>query len=214
MTKSGIFKDQRDTVKRRVRHRDGALLRGGIGLTTGLGWSDSEDEDAPSPLTKRVSSMVLSRRTSASSLGSSRPSSKSHPLGRSVSETASSETLARHKAQMRARDKQPSLPPTAWSSARTSTASHVSDSSVLSASSYGPRTSQCASASLDYIREHDIECVREEPGIATPSSVSGSSVAMPLTPVGDDHAGSWSYTSGKTLSTTARRIPSKTSLKT
>lgn len=40
MTKSGIFKDERDTVKRRVRHRDGRLLRGGIGLTTGLGWSD------------------------------------------------------------------------------------------------------------------------------------------------------------------------------
>ena len=45
MTKNGLFKDERDTVKRRVRHRDGKLLRGGIGLTTGLGWSDSEDED-------------------------------------------------------------------------------------------------------------------------------------------------------------------------
>ena len=40
MTKSGIIKDERDTVTRRVRHRDGKLLRGGIGLTTGLGWSD------------------------------------------------------------------------------------------------------------------------------------------------------------------------------
>jgi hypothetical protein len=39
-TKSGVFKDERDTVKRRHRHRDGKLLRGGIGLTTGLGWSD------------------------------------------------------------------------------------------------------------------------------------------------------------------------------
>lgn len=38
--KSGIFKDERDTIRRRVRHRDGRLLRGGIGLTTGLGWSD------------------------------------------------------------------------------------------------------------------------------------------------------------------------------
>ncbi|PIL34648.1 hypothetical protein GSI_03427 [Ganoderma sinense ZZ0214-1] len=52
MTKNGLFKDERDTVKRRVRHRDGKLLRGGIGLTTGLGWSDSEDEDAPSPLSE------------------------------------------------------------------------------------------------------------------------------------------------------------------
>jgi hypothetical protein len=40
MTKSGLIKDERDTVTRRVRHRDGKLLRGGIGLTTGLGWSD------------------------------------------------------------------------------------------------------------------------------------------------------------------------------
>ncbi|KAF8963482.1 hypothetical protein BDZ97DRAFT_998929 [Flammula alnicola] len=40
MTKSGVIKDERDTPNRRVRHRDGKLLRGGIGLTTGLGWSD------------------------------------------------------------------------------------------------------------------------------------------------------------------------------
>lgn len=33
-------KDARDTPRRRVRHRDGKLLKGGIGLTTGLGWSD------------------------------------------------------------------------------------------------------------------------------------------------------------------------------
>ena len=39
-TKTGLFKDERDTLKRRTRHRDGRLLRGGIGLTTGLGWSD------------------------------------------------------------------------------------------------------------------------------------------------------------------------------
>ena len=68
VTKSGIMKDEWDTHKRWVRHRDGKLLREGIGLTTGLGWSDrcennthcsffflltrvtlysSEDEDAP-----------------------------------------------------------------------------------------------------------------------------------------------------------------------
>lgn len=39
-TKSGIIKDSRNTVRRQVRHRDGKLLKGGIGLTTGLGWSD------------------------------------------------------------------------------------------------------------------------------------------------------------------------------
>lgn len=45
--------------KRKRRHRDGKLLREGVGLTTGLGWSDSEDEDAPSPLTRRLSTMTL-----------------------------------------------------------------------------------------------------------------------------------------------------------
>ncbi|KAJ7281540.1 hypothetical protein C8J57DRAFT_1297957 [Mycena rebaudengoi] len=44
--------DVRDTPNRR-------LLRGGIGLTTGLGWSDSEDEDAPSALTRRISNLNL-----------------------------------------------------------------------------------------------------------------------------------------------------------
>ena len=37
---SKAIKDERDTPKRRNRHRDQRLLRGGIGLTTGLGWSD------------------------------------------------------------------------------------------------------------------------------------------------------------------------------
>lgn len=39
-TSSKHPKDARDTLRRRVRHRDGKLLQGGIGLTTGLGWSD------------------------------------------------------------------------------------------------------------------------------------------------------------------------------
>jgi hypothetical protein len=62
MTKSGLYKDCRDTARRRTRHRDGRLLRGGIGLTTGLGWSDSEDEDAPSPLTRRLSAAQIAKR--------------------------------------------------------------------------------------------------------------------------------------------------------
>lgn len=39
-TKSGLQKDPRDTERRRIRHKDGRLLRAGMGLTTGLGWSD------------------------------------------------------------------------------------------------------------------------------------------------------------------------------
>ncbi|KAJ7115859.1 hypothetical protein C8R44DRAFT_983809 [Mycena epipterygia] len=66
-------RDTRDTPKRRVRHRDGKTLRGGIGLTTGLGWSDSEDEDAPSALTRRISSLNLHR--SGSQFSHSRASS-------------------------------------------------------------------------------------------------------------------------------------------
>ncbi|KAF8171133.1 hypothetical protein BJ912DRAFT_887235 [Pholiota molesta] len=93
VTKSGIIKDDRDTPMRRVRHRDGRLLRGGIGLTTGLGWSDSEDEDAPSPLTRRISTLNLSRRSSASSIVPGRTSSmqgarRPHPLARSASSGA------------------------------------------------------------------------------------------------------------------------------
>ena len=38
MTKFGVAKDECDTPMQRMRHRDGKLLRGGIGLTTGLGW--------------------------------------------------------------------------------------------------------------------------------------------------------------------------------
>ena len=125
MTKSGIMKDDRNTPMRRVRHRDGRLLRGGIGLTTGLGWSDryvlclfisffvlisfySEDEDAPSPLTRRLSKLNLSRRSSASSImtsatiarGNSSSSSRRtrHPLSRSVSSGALLETERDHRA--------------------------------------------------------------------------------------------------------------------
>ncbi|KAH9921803.1 uncharacterized protein B0H18DRAFT_1121259 [Fomitopsis serialis] len=77
MTKTGLFKDGRDTVYRRVRHRDGKLLRGGIGLTTGLGWSDSEDEGAPSPLTHKLSSTTLGRKSLPASLRSSTSTSSS-----------------------------------------------------------------------------------------------------------------------------------------
>lgn len=77
MTKSGLFKDERDTVRRRVRHRDGKLLKGGIGLTTGLGWSDSEDEGAPSPLTRKLSSVTVGRKSLPNSIRSSPSTSSS-----------------------------------------------------------------------------------------------------------------------------------------
>ncbi|KAK7030707.1 ribosomal protein 60S [Favolaschia claudopus] len=81
-------RDTRDTPRRRVRHRDGKTLRGGIGLTTGLGWSDSEDEDAPSDLTRRISSLNLHQpashlaRSRASSLSTRASTFSSVPSGR------------------------------------------------------------------------------------------------------------------------------------
>ncbi|CAE6505144.1 unnamed protein product [Rhizoctonia solani] len=87
-------------ARRKIRHRDGQNLRDGVGLTTGLGWSDSEDEDAPSPLRRRLSSVLLakaqtrppsqlsrqsythislSRRSTFSNLESSSVSSASNP---------------------------------------------------------------------------------------------------------------------------------------
>ncbi|KAH7337893.1 hypothetical protein B0J17DRAFT_718651 [Rhizoctonia solani] len=87
-------------TRRKDRHRDGQNLRDGVGLTTGLGWSDSEDEDAPSPLRRRLSSVLLakaqtrppsqlsrqsythislSRRSTFSNLESSSVSSASNP---------------------------------------------------------------------------------------------------------------------------------------
>ncbi|TFY55237.1 hypothetical protein EVJ58_g8373 [Rhodofomes roseus] len=95
MTKSGLFKDERDTVHRRVRHRDGKLLRGGIGLTTGLGWSDSEDEGAPSPLTRQLSSNTLGRKSLPATLRSS---------------TSTSSSLSRHYTEMEERRPRASLP--------------------------------------------------------------------------------------------------------
>ncbi|KAI6133736.1 hypothetical protein EV401DRAFT_1883333 [Pisolithus croceorrhizus] len=41
LTSSKHLKDLRDTSRRRTRHRNEKLLKGGIGLPTGLGWTDS-----------------------------------------------------------------------------------------------------------------------------------------------------------------------------
>ena len=82
------FRHQNNEQRKR-RHRDGKLLREGVGLTTGLGWSDSEDENAPGPLRRKISDMILKRtmNTAASftdtSLGE--PSQSSSQLARSVS---------------------------------------------------------------------------------------------------------------------------------
>ncbi|KAJ2967773.1 hypothetical protein NUW54_g13411 [Trametes sanguinea] len=71
---SGVYRDPRDTQRRRRRHKDQTLLRAGMGLTTGLGWSDSEDEDAPSLLTRRLISTSLARQPTITNTVSRAPS--------------------------------------------------------------------------------------------------------------------------------------------
>jgi len=69
--------------RRKRRHRDGKMLREGVGLTTGLGWSDSEDEDAPSPLTRRLSTLTMnSTLTRKASMAVSIHSASSYQLAR------------------------------------------------------------------------------------------------------------------------------------
>ncbi|TFY63927.1 hypothetical protein EVG20_g6126 [Dentipellis fragilis] len=194
MTKSGIFKDERDTVKRRVRHRDGRLLRGGIGLTTGLGWSDSEDEDAPSPLTKRLS--TLSKKSSSSSL---RP----HPLSRSYSAGESSHN-ARRSVQSKGRS---SLPPTSWvpsnsnaSALSLSIPEHMSDP-------LPPKTTRFSEPLPGSVAEEkDVET-------QTPSTSSSSSLVAPATPGDVEDAAGTQWGRDKTLPPVPnlRRIPSAVS---
>ncbi len=201
-TKSGVFKDERDTIRRRVRHRDGRLLRGGIGLTTGLGWSDrcadkyllsrlpffilflnSEDEDAPSPLTRRLSHMALSRKSSEASLKSAPRSSSSHPLSHSFSGD-SKVYLSKSTQNL----KRPSLPPTSWQS-RSRTV--VSTRSLTSPEQDRPeptstptRFSEPPPSRLDTQEDSQNEQVR------TPSSSSTQSLPGPITPDVTDVPGS------------------------
>ncbi|KAI0773092.1 hypothetical protein BD413DRAFT_312310 [Trametes elegans] len=201
MTKSGLFKDERDTAKRRVRHRDGRLLAGGIGLTTGLGWSDSEDEDAPSPLIRQISSNSLKKRAASSSSLRSVANSVSRSYSGHMPESRMEEFGVIPKVPRK------SLPPTAWLGKshsahghgdwRTS-ASSVSSMSSTSALSHGHSRASVTShrsapasttarargleppplsmKSLGYIREgHEI-------GFDTPSTSSSASTPMPPTP--------------------------------
>ncbi|KAI0324859.1 hypothetical protein GY45DRAFT_1375226 [Cubamyces sp. BRFM 1775] len=196
MTKSGLFKDERDTVKRRVRHRDGRLLAGGIGLTTGLGWSDSEDEDAPSPLIHQISSRSLKKRAASTTSLRSTADSLSRSYGGHMPESRMEEFGMLPKSSRTA-------PPTSWNKPRTlpghmpsndwrtSTGSSISSASSASAFSRtqsrtsvtshrsAPATSSSRrglETSLGHIREGD------EVGFNTPSTSSTASLPMPVTP--------------------------------
>jgi hypothetical protein len=175
ITKSGVFKDERDTIRRRVRHRDGRLLRGGIGLTTGLGWSDSEDEDAPSPLTKRLSHLALSRQSSAISVKSVPRASRSHPhpLSRAFSGDGKD-----YSTKLNQNGRRPSAPPTSWQGRnRTS-------SSDLSLSIPEQDTTPALTRFSDPISSRvdtQADSQRNDP-VRTPSSSSTQSLPGPSTP--------------------------------
>jgi len=176
--KSGIFKDERDTIRRRVRHRDGRLLRGGIGLTTGLGWSDSEDEDAPSPLTKRLSHLSLSRQSSAASLKSGPRASRSHP--HPLSHSFSSDAKV-HPSNSTQNLRRPAVPLTSWQKRNRTTASTLSvsipehDSPELTSSL--ARFSEPAYSRVDSIGDS-----QTSDQVRTPSSSSTQSLPGPTTP--------------------------------
>jgi len=59
------------------------MLRDGVGLTNGLGWNNSEHEDAPSPLTRRLSTLIMnSTLTRKVSMAKSIRSANSYQLAR------------------------------------------------------------------------------------------------------------------------------------
>lgn len=193
MTRSGVLKDSRDTPSRRVRHRDGTLLRGGIGLTTGLGWSDrypfctsymsvsscfSEDEDAPSALTRKISSLNLSRRSTPSLRSSF---SRSTVFDEDDIDELTTNSWSRHSS-LSSRSKTPSrirAPPTAWPKKSTSTSrSSLRSSSASSASLALSIPSQESLVPSRVLKQND-EIVR------TPSTSSSLSITLPVTPQDD-----------------------------
>ncbi|KAI0820891.1 hypothetical protein BC628DRAFT_1422555 [Trametes gibbosa] len=143
MTKSGVHRDPRDTQRRRIRHKDQSLLRAGMGLTTGLGWSDSEDEDAPSMLTRRLISDSMAKRLPSSSI-SRAPSqlAKSMSAGSLSNAPPSYSPVARPGARALSRSTSAS-----FSNERLSTADTESVTSVEAAPISRSRTQSNASAS-------------------------------------------------------------------
>ncbi|OCB88712.1 hypothetical protein A7U60_g4187 [Sanghuangporus baumii] len=169
MTKTGLFKDERNTERRRRRHRDGKLLREGLGLTTGLGWSDSEDEDAPSPFTNRVTSMTLSRNASMASVRSG-SSKKSQFFSRS---TPSSEAPSRAVSSLSGR---PNI---------------LSSRTSRSPSEPHPLSKSYSSVNLAQRRtgpqEKLLKSAGEERRSMSPTSSSTTSLPFPPTPRDDVH---------------------------
>ncbi|KAF5364928.1 hypothetical protein D9758_008183 [Tetrapyrgos nigripes] len=195
---SGIPKDARDTVTRRQRHKDGKLLRGGLGLTTGLGWSDSEASRRISKATSksksygnlRQASSVSSLRSRPATARSSTYSSQSHGSSK-LSRSYSSRTLGdfdedeevdefgyirdgKSGNDVKGKEK---LPPTSWQG----------KSFGLLKNGERMRTASESSASVPYVTGVQPRSLtmpqslsREE--IETPSTASSVSIPLPVTP--------------------------------
>lgn len=140
----------------------------------------SEDEDAPSPLTRRISSLNLSRRSSASSIQSS-----AHPLSRSYS-SVPEEDEDEWRPQ---KTPHSSLPPI---KNRTSTSSLALAIPSSSKSTPGRSVQRSASESSSQLRkrqheheqhdEHHLHHHEDMNMVRTPSSASTTSIPMPSTP--------------------------------
>lgn len=143
----------------------------------------SEDEDAPSPLTRRLSTLNLSRRSSASSIATS--ARRQHPLSRSYSSGALLESEyeqlddpdAEYSPVLRhpflASASRSSVPPTSWynKTSRSSGGTRASTSSVGSSFS---QDANYEPSMADKRISGDV--------VGTSSSTSTFSIPMPVTP--------------------------------
>jgi large subunit ribosomal protein LP1 len=137
----------------------------------------SEDEDAPSPLTKRLSHLALSRQSSVASFRSTSRTSHSqpHPLSRSYSGDAKLNSSKSHQNLRR-----PPLPPTSWQGHNrtvTSTLSlNIPEQTPSEPVPIPARFSEPLSSRVDIQADSHNDQVR------TPSSSSTQSLPGPRTP--------------------------------
>jgi large subunit ribosomal protein LP1 len=139
---------------------------------------NSEDEDAPSPLTKRLSHLALSRQSSAASLKSTPRSSRSHPHPLSRSFSGDAKVYSSKSTQNL---KRPSLPPTSWQSRSRTVASTLSlsiaEQDSPESGSTLSRFSEPPSSRVDI----QVDSQRNDQ-VRTPSSSSTQSLPGPITP--------------------------------
>ena len=143
-----------------------------------ISFLNSEDEDAPSPLTRRLSHMALSRQSSVASLKSAPRSSRSHPhpLSRSFSGDATV-----HSSKSTQNLKRPSLPPTSWQS-RSRTVASTQSLTIPEHDRPEPASTLARFSEPPPSRvDTQVDSQRNEQ-VRTPSSSSTQSLPGPITP--------------------------------